>query len=309
MNSVNIINNIFNEGVLDKLLTPQELADIQANPDKAPTIIAGNISNRADTVDQLKNLLGKEKINTSSIIRRARNSIFQFPVYISNNIPITHARVIANLFEHLYVTYVQAVLSQNKVIDIKDTPDLKFLKKFHTNIQESVGKILQNPYYVPIDEIDAMLEECKYSKVEFENGNSIEFSIYPAEDKDLIYECKEMMHEPLEGFSYLQEANSGQSGNQNQNQNQNQTANANQTNQGAQQQNQQNQSNGPKKSKDTVANTLPPTMIKDLNDIRKINDMQPTMMIAKFKVKTENGGLEDIFYIVGKGCITYNFSI
>jgi len=311
MNSVNILNNIFNEGKIEDFLGIDNFSDIanQIEHDKQyndgqgiPSIIAGNVKTSADTVDALRDLLGSNVVDTSSIIRKARNSILQFPVYISNNIPIKHARVIANLFEHLYLTYAQTVLSQNKIVDIKDTPDLKFLKKIHTNLKESVGQLLINPYYKPIDEIDAMLEECKYNKVQYENGNSIEFSIYPSDDKDLIYECREMMHDPLEGFSFLSEANVATPNNNAQqppvNPKNNTNNNTNQKN------NNQNKPN----ASPNVASVEAPKMVTELNDIRKINDLQPTMMVATFKIKSDNGSLETVRYIVGVKAVLHVIS-
>ena len=312
MNTIDILNDVFTEtnlqGILfgddsyiDKLKLQMQSKDFQQQAD----IIAGAFKKGADSVDELQKLLGKQVENTTSIIRRSRNSILQFPVYISNNIPVTHARVLANLFEHLYLTYAQAVLSQNKVIDAKDANGLQFLKQFHTNLKESVGQFMMNPYYKPIDEIDAMLEECKYNKVEYEDGSFVEFSIHPATDQELIYECKEMLHEPLDGFLYLQEAGA-EAGNSNNTNNQGNNQNTNTQNNSQQRNNNQNK-NQPTKSGGNKVQEVP-EMVANLNDIRKINDLQPTMMIATFKMKPENGDWETVKFIIGVKAVLHMIS-
>ena len=79
-------------------------------------------------------------INTKSVARGANDATFQFPIIISNTIPIDMASTIARTMEKTYVGFTQQWLSLNPTIDITlDRNILQYLKKFHNNVKlESV---------------------------------------------------------------------------------------------------------------------------------------------------------------------------
>jgi hypothetical protein len=75
------------------------------------------------------------KLNTKSIAHGANDATFQFPVLISNTIPIDMAATIARTMEKTYVGFTQQWLSLNPTIDITlDRNILQYLKKFHRNV-------------------------------------------------------------------------------------------------------------------------------------------------------------------------------
>lgn len=80
------------------------------------------------------------KLNTKSVARGANDATFQFPILISNTIPIDMASTIARTMEKTYVGFTQQWLSLNPTIDITlDRNILQYLKKFHNNVKlESV---------------------------------------------------------------------------------------------------------------------------------------------------------------------------
>ena len=75
------------------------------------------------------------KFNRKSVASGANDATFQFPVLISNTIPIDMASTIARTMERVYVGFTQQWLSLNPTIDITlDRNILQYLKKFHQNV-------------------------------------------------------------------------------------------------------------------------------------------------------------------------------
>lgn len=157
-------------------------------------------------------LSGKERqlsnnmIDNRSIIARARNSILQFPMYIVQSIRTSEAQIIAKMFERVYASLVQTVLSQNQILDEKEANDLVFLKKFHVNLQESAINII-NEYYEAIDDIDQIMQESIFHREQISDNLFVEFRVVPTTEDLLIKENSRLLNEPLQGFIYLKEAN------------------------------------------------------------------------------------------------------
>lgn len=144
-------------------------------------------------------------VNNSSIIARAKNSVLQFPIYVTQGIRVNEAQIISKMFERVYTTLVQTVLSQNQIIDAHEANNLVFLKQFHTNLQESAN-ILVNKYYEAIDDVDQMMCESVFHKAQITKNLFVEFRVIPTTDQTLIMENARLCNEPLQGFMYLREA-------------------------------------------------------------------------------------------------------
>ena len=141
----------------------------------------------------------KGMVNTTSIIGRARNSVLQFPVYISkSSMRDNQAHVFAKTFERVYATLVQTVLSHNSSFTSEEVKELKFLKSFHTNLTESVNKFL-NEFYEPHDDFDKMMLEGLQRTIHINENVSVVFNVAPC-PAELIKENARLMHEPLQGF-------------------------------------------------------------------------------------------------------------
>ena len=99
------------------------------------------------------------KLNTKSVARGANDATFQFPVLISNTIPIDMASTIARTMEKTYVGFTQQWLSLNPTIDITlDRNILQYLKKFHHNVTvESV----MNELMVKENEVSTFMEKVE----------------------------------------------------------------------------------------------------------------------------------------------------
>ena len=138
-----------------------------------------------------------------SIVARARNSILQFPVYITQGLRVDEAHVISKLFERVYTTLVQTVMAQNPVLSAEEANNLVFLKKYHTNLVTESKEII-NKYYEAIDDLDRMMQDSLFYKEDLSPRCTVEFHLGVPEP-ELIKENARLLNEPLSGFFYLQE--------------------------------------------------------------------------------------------------------
>ena len=138
-----------------------------------------------------------------SIVARARNSILQFPVYITQGLRVDEAHVISKLFERVYTTLVQTVMAQNPVLSAEEANNLVFLKKYHTNLVTESKEII-NKYYEAIDDLDQMMQDSLFYKEDISPRCTVEFHL-GAPEPELIKENARLLNEPLSGFFYLQE--------------------------------------------------------------------------------------------------------
>lgn len=142
------------------------------------------------------------KIDNRSLFARARNSLLQFPIYISQSIRANEAHIISKMFERVYASLVQAVLAQNPIVNEDELNNMVFLKKFHTNINEAANA-MTNMYYQPIDELDEMMKESVFFHQQLTETCDVTFRMVKLTDQYLIQENARLMHEPLTGFPYL----------------------------------------------------------------------------------------------------------
>ena len=163
-----------------------------------------------DTLDSANSTLKKGSLDRRSLIARSRNSVLQFPVYITQTIRVNEAHIISKLFERVYASLFQTILAQNPIINQDEANDLLFLKQFHTNINESAQFVVLNEFYTPIDEIDEILKESAYNEMQLSDTMRVRYSVVPCTDSFLIKESARLSNEPLIGLDYLKEAGTEQ---------------------------------------------------------------------------------------------------
>ena len=81
----------------------------------------------AATAGELDRMLSKARVDNRSIIARAKNSVLQFPCYVTQSLPVNAAQIISKTFERVYASFVQTAISQRKIIDESEANDLLFL--------------------------------------------------------------------------------------------------------------------------------------------------------------------------------------
>ena len=185
-------------------ITSGHFKDVLVGGDRA----FGNVAPALGEVDKLINPNNTGK----SIIARAKNSIIQFPVYITKGIRVTEAQIISKLFERVYTSMVQVGLAQNPIINEDEVNNLMFLRRLHSNINEPEpdGVVKSFESSIPIDDIDQMIKESVVRTMELGNNLVLEFRIPSSKSAEVDYLLKEharLNNEPLQGFKYLQEAN------------------------------------------------------------------------------------------------------
>lgn len=75
--------------------------------------------------------------NARTIAGRSLDGTLQFPMLISDTIPIDSAATLARIMERVYASFVQTVISMNSTIDISsDKTPAEFLKRFHRNVKK-----------------------------------------------------------------------------------------------------------------------------------------------------------------------------
>lgn len=214
-------DSIFTEGIIEDSIKDATNVDIDkikkdwgqkiGNATDAANKIAGfNAIAVDDVLDPVKKKIdeknaSKNFINRGSIIARSRNSVMQFPVYVTQTIRVNEAHIISKLFERVYASLFQTILAQNPIIDQDEANNLVFLKRFHTNINESADLILYNEFYSPIDDLDEMLKESVFYKEQVTPTMAIRFRRIPCVDQYLVKECARLATDPLEGLDYLKE--------------------------------------------------------------------------------------------------------
>lgn len=152
---------------------------------------AGNeaidLINRVDTATG-KFQPGKRQ---GSIIKAAQKNIFEFPVFISNSVPLDFATATVSLLEQNYAAYLQMAISINPVVDAKTVKNgLQFAQyKVNTN------KYLE--YTEPGFQHDVchnVIQEGKYS---------FEFDLLSIEDSEARLINEAVDYQPLSEFDHF----------------------------------------------------------------------------------------------------------
>lgn len=170
------------------------------------------LSNTATRFRAASNEINKARVNNKSIVARAKKSIFNFPIFISQSIRINEAHIISKMFERVYATFAQTVIAQNQRISEDEFNDLEFLKKIHTNLDRDLAESTDIPagyniYYKPIDFTDECLHDSLYKKIKLTENVSVIFKGIDPRGRhyDLAAMHQRLINEPLKGFSYLSE--------------------------------------------------------------------------------------------------------
>lgn len=208
-------DRLFNEGIIEDSLKKAadiDIGEIRSNWQNSQKGIVDKLSDTNDQTlgklrkkaDDVETMSSKHLIQSTSIVARARNSVLQFPIYVPQTIRINVAHIIGKMFERVYATLVQTVLSQNPIMDEDEANNLVFLRKYHTNIREAADTFV-NQFYQPIDNVDRMLCESVFYTHKLTENCTVEFRVVPCNDQDLIKENARLLNEPLTGLTYLSE--------------------------------------------------------------------------------------------------------
>ena len=132
-----------------------------------------------------------------SIVKSAQNNVFEFPVFVSNTIPIDYATATVSLLEQIYASYLQMAISQNPIIDAESAKRGVQFADFKTNTNK----------YLEYTDTSYQHDACH---AEYVNENcKVEFDMISIEDKDAKLINEAVDYQPMSEFDhYFQEADS-----------------------------------------------------------------------------------------------------
>lgn len=152
---------------------------------------AVDLINRVDTATS-KFQPGQRK---GSIVKSAQGNVFEFPVFISNSIPLDYATATTSLLEQIYAAYLQMAISLNPVIDASSVKNGLQFADFKTNT---------NKY---LEYTDTTYQHDACHAVYQEDGTQFEFNMLSIEDSDARLINEAVDHQPLSEFDhFFQEA-------------------------------------------------------------------------------------------------------
>lgn len=130
-----------------------------------------------------------------SIIKSAQQNIFEFPVFISNSIPIEYAEAVSSLLEQVYASYLQMAISINPVVDAESVKKgLQF-----ANFKTDTNKYLEC--------VDSEFQKDACHSIYQEGSHTFEFDLVSIEDSDARIINESFEYEPLSEFNhFFQEA-------------------------------------------------------------------------------------------------------
>lgn len=130
-----------------------------------------------------------------SIVKAAQGNVFEFPVFISNSIPLDYATATTSLLEQVYAAYLQMAVSINPVVSADSVKNGLQFADLKTNTNK----------YLEYTDTTYQHEACH--NVIQEDGVQYEFNMLSIEDSDARLINEAVDYQPLSEFDhYFQEA-------------------------------------------------------------------------------------------------------
>lgn len=134
----------------------------------------------------------------SSIIGMAQANVFEFPVFVSESVPLEYATATNTLLEQMYAAYLQMAISINPVVpytQIRERQNVSQFSKFKTNTTK----------YLECVDLTFQQEAC-HNEITNDEGSAFEFDMISIEDTEAKVINEYLDYEPLSGFEhYFQE--------------------------------------------------------------------------------------------------------
>lgn len=130
-----------------------------------------------------------------SIIKAAQGNVFEFPVFISNSIPIDYATATTSLLEQVYASYLQMAISINPVVSADSVKNGLQFADFKTNTNK----------YLEYTDMSYAHDACH--NVIQEGDYVVEYNMLSIEDSDARIINEYTNYQPLSEFDhFFQEA-------------------------------------------------------------------------------------------------------
>ena len=137
-----------------------------------------------------------QKWGKSSIIGMAKENVFEFPVFVSDSVPLEYATAVNSLLEQVYASYLQMALSIDPVVSSEELRRRGGqFSKFKTNVTK----------YIECVDLSYQ-KDAAHNVIENEYG-FMEFSMASIDNKDAKVILEALDYVPLSEFDhYFQEA-------------------------------------------------------------------------------------------------------
>ena len=137
--------------------------------------------------------------HVNSIIGKAQANVFEFPVFISDSVPLEYATATNTLLEQVYASYLQMALSIDPVVSYKVIESRRKkgqFSAFKTNTTK----------YLECADLGFQKDAC-HARYVNEDGSVCEFSLVSIEDSDASIINESLEYQPLSEFDhYFQES-------------------------------------------------------------------------------------------------------
>ena len=140
-------------------------------------------------VGKLVHGAGSSLMNKSSIIGMAKSNLFEFPVFISDTVPMEFATAVNTLLEQVYASYLQMAVSISPVVDANIAKSGPF-SKYKTNVTK----------YIECTELPYQHDACH--AIYKTDEHIIEYSMIGITDAEASVLLEAMDHQPLDEFSH-----------------------------------------------------------------------------------------------------------
>lgn len=153
--------------------------------------VTADLNKIGNSLDRLDTASSKFRRKSGSIVSAAKGNIFEFPVFISNSVPLDYATATTSLLEQVYASYLQMAISINPIIDsTKAVNGLQF-----SGLRSTTNKYLEYT--------DTMYQH-DFCHAEYVNddGVFVEFNLLGYDNSDAKVLLESVDYQPLEEFSH-----------------------------------------------------------------------------------------------------------
>lgn len=134
-----------------------------------------------------------------SIIGMAQANVFEFPVFVSDSVPLEYATATNTLLEQVYASYLQMAISKNPVVDYKQV-------RSRQNESQFAGFKTNTTKYLECVDLSFQKEACHNEIYDEETETKFEFDLMSIEDSDAMLINEAVDYQPLSEFDhYFQE--------------------------------------------------------------------------------------------------------
>lgn len=132
-----------------------------------------------------------------SVVKAAKDNIFEFPVFVSSSVPLDYATATSSLLEQMFASYLQMAISTNPVIS----------EKTAINGAQFAGLKSDTNKYLECVDTSYQMDAC-HNHIELGytiNGENqfIEFSLMNVEDSDARIINEQLEYQPLSEFDHF----------------------------------------------------------------------------------------------------------